>query len=159
MKKVAIFYFSHSGNTKTLAEKIKKLTQAELFEVIPAKTYPSSYMDSVEQAKQEVMKNARPELASIIPDVSSFDLIIFGYPNWWDTFPKPIASLIDGLDLKGKEVAAFCTHEGSRLGTSIQDLSKQCKGSTVLESIAIRNSNIHNCDKDLDAWVHTILID
>lgn len=159
MKKVAIFYFSHSGNTKTLAEKIKKLTQAESFEVVPAKSYPDTYMESVERAKHEVQNNARPELSSIIPDVSNFDLIIFGYPNWWDTFPKPIASLIDGLDLKDKEVAAFCTHEGSRLGTSIQDLSKQCKDSKVLESIAIRNSNIHNCDKDLDHWVQNILND
>ena len=42
-RKVLIAYYSYSGNTKYIAEKIQKMTRGDLFEIKTVKTYPKNY--------------------------------------------------------------------------------------------------------------------
>lgn len=156
MKKTAIFYFSHSGNSKIVAHKLQALMQGDCFEVKGDHEYPQDYQACIELAKRELKADLRPGLNMVLPDLSAYDLILFGFPNWWSTYPMPIASLIDALDLKGKEVAAFCTHEGSGLGQSARDLERSTPHSRHLNSIAIRGSWANRAGDQLRGWVEEL---
>ena len=51
-EKILVVYFSHSGNTRTVAEQITRSTGADLFEIQPQEAYPTDYHSVVDQAKK-----------------------------------------------------------------------------------------------------------
>ncbi len=124
-KKVAVVYFSATGNTKKIAELIKDDANADIFEIIPKQKYTSedlNYGDSNTRAtKEQNDDNARPEIANNI-DVSDYDVIFLGYPIWWGNVPKIILSFIDNTNLSGKTVIPFCTSGSSGISTSESSL-------------------------------------
>ena len=87
--KILIAYYSYSGNTKAVAEQIQKATGGEIFEIKPAKAYPASYNECVDQAKKECGEGFKPQLAGALPDVSKYDVVFVGTPNWWGTIGIP----------------------------------------------------------------------
>ena len=123
-EKTLIAYYSYSGNTKAVAEKIKKLTGGDLFEIEPQNAYPANYNDAVNQAQREKDANFKPLLVNN-GDVSDYDTIYLGTPVWWYTFASPIRTFLTIHDFTGKTIMPFCTHGGgweSHTFTEIQDL-------------------------------------
>lgn len=157
MKKTAIFYFSYSGNTQIVAQKLQALTQGDLFEVTSKHTYPQDYNACINQAKKELQSQFRPVLTHVVPDLASYELILFGFPNWWGTYPMPMASLMDELKFSGQNVAVFCTHEGNGLGQSARDMEKACVNAKSFLSIAIRGSSVDRCDEQLKTWIDKLV--
>ena len=84
-KKVLVAYYSHSGNTKAVAEKIQRLTGGDIFEITPKTPYPKEYNIVVEQASKEKARDFFPELADN-GNVKDYDIIFIGTPVWWYTF-------------------------------------------------------------------------
>ena len=94
MKKALVVYFSHSGTTKKVAEEIHQAVGGELFEIKEATPYPRDYNTVLQQAKQEIADGFRPTLKDRIPEISDYDLIILGSPNWWSTIALPLATFL-----------------------------------------------------------------
>ena len=86
-KKTLIVYYSWGGNTRHVVEQIRKLIDAEVYELTPEKAYPTEYHQCTEVAKREKENNARPALKGELPDLSKYDTVIVGFPIWWGTFP------------------------------------------------------------------------
>ena len=128
--KSLVIYFSHTGenymkngiedikkgNTEIVAEKIQKLTGADLFEVERVKDYPFGYYDCCDEAKKEYESNARPEVKKTLSSIADYDVIYVGGPVWWSHLPMPMFTVLEKLDFSGKTVMPFTTHEGSGLG-------------------------------------------
>jgi len=106
-------------------------------------------------AKSELDSNARPELTEKIENIEQYDIIYLGYPNWWGTCPMAIFTFLESYDLSGKTIIPFCTHEGSGLGSSVQDIQKTVPGANVLKGMAIRGDNVNKADKQIEEWVKT----
>ena len=85
--------------------------------------------------------------------MKSYDVVFVGYPNWRGKMPMAVFSFIEQHDFSGKNVVPFCTHEGSGLGRSMQDLRVLCPRSVVLDGLAIRGGNVMNAGKDVRAWL------
>ena len=158
MKKILVAYFSHSGNTREIADQIHEKAGGDIFEIQPVKPYPDDYDECVEQAKQELEKGYRPRLSTIVKNIESYDAVFIGYPDWWSTIPAPIVTFLSKCDLSGKTVVPFCTHEGSGLGRSVTDISKLCPKSTLLEGMAIRGSNVKTAQSEVSEWLRKIKI-
>ena len=78
------------GNTKVAASKIQSLLNCDIFEIETVNEYPLDYIECTTQAKVELKENSRPKIKGQLPDVSGYDTIILGYPNWWGTFPMAV---------------------------------------------------------------------
>jgi len=61
-KKILVAYFSHSGNTREIANQIHKSEGGDIFEIQSVKPYPHNYDAVVEQAKQELESDHKPAL-------------------------------------------------------------------------------------------------
>lgn len=146
------------GNTAVVANKIAEQLNVEAVEIVPAKEYPKTYQETVDAAKREKLEQARPEYRLAIPDLSEYNEIIIGYPNWWGTYPMIIASFLSDYDLAGKTLYPFCTHEGSALGSSMDDLRKSCPEAIIKQGLAIHGSKADMANKAVKHWVTQLIL-
>ena len=151
--RVLILYFSHSGNTRRLAEMIHEGVGGEMIELKTVSPYPQDYDAVVDLARQEQREHARPALSTELPDLSGYDTVFIGYPNWWGTLPMPFFTLLETYRLDGKNIVPFCTHEGSRFGRSVDDLRKLCPGAHILDGFEVRGSRVSGAREDVAEWL------
>jgi flavodoxin len=156
MSKKVVVYFSHSGNTREIANQIHQSVGGDIFEIQSVKPYPRNYDAVVEQARQEQQSGDKPALKTTLEHIGSYDVVFIGYPNWWGTIPRPVVTFLSEYDLSGKTIVPFCTHEGSRQGRSVTDITKLCPQSTFLDSIAIRGSNVKAAQNEVSEWLRKI---
>ena len=119
------------GNTALLAQQIAKHTSAELLEIVANKGYPFEYRETTELAKKELSNQTRPEISTKIPDLSNYGDVYLGYPIWWGLAPRPVITFVERCNWTGKTVHLFCTHEGSGISQSAEELEKVLIGAHV----------------------------
>ena len=142
-----------TGNTETAANFIHELTGAPVFKLEPAKPYALDYNECIKEAQAEQRSNARPNVKEL-PDISGYDVIYLGYPNWWGTCPMCVFTFIESQDWAGKTVKPFCTHEGSGMGHSEADLKKACAGAEVKKGLAIHGADVSKSRAQIQNWVN-----
>ncbi len=147
--KSLIVYFSHSGNTKKIAQFIQETLNCDSFEVKPAKPYPTDYDTLVNLAREEKNAHFRPELAGTIPNTDNYQTIFVGYPSWWGTMPMPLFTFFEQINCSGKTIVPFTPHEGSRFGQSLRDLQTLCPEAALLDA---------NAKQNVETWLKTINI-
>ncbi len=148
-----IVYFSHSGNTRNVAEQIRGRTGADMIELKTVAPYPRDYNTVVDQAQREQQTNARPQIVTEIPNLAKYDTIFLGFPNWWGTLPMPFFTLLEKYDVGSRTIVPFCTHEGSRFGRSEQDIRRLCPQARILEGFEVRGSRAVGAQRNVDAWL------
>ena len=122
--KSVVLYFSATGTTKAIAEKIASQSDSDIIEIIPKDKYKSedlNYNKDCRANKEQNDPKARPEIENSI-DISKYDTIYLGYPIWWGTNPKIILTLLDSYDFSGKSIIPFCTSGSTGISGSVSDL-------------------------------------
>ena len=152
-KKILVVYFSHTGNTREIANQIHKKVGGDIFEIQSVKPYPDDYDTVVKQAREELDSGYKPALKAKVENIDSYDVIFIGYPNWWGTFPAPVKTFLSSYDLSGKIIVPFCTNEGSGLGNSVSDIVKLCPKSKLLNGLAIRGSTVKTAQDKVSEWL------
>lgn len=162
LAKTLITYFSCYGTTRKFAEEIHEVVGGDLFELVPSSPYdedPSHYEKLAEVAKKERDQGILPSIKEI-PDVTEYDTIFIGYPMWWYTYPQIIRSFIQSVDLKGKTIVPFNTHEGSGDGGTYRELQIDLPDSKVLVGLPIRGENMRYDQKgNIKEWLDSLPID
>lgn len=153
MQNTLISYFSHSGNTRSIANSIQKQIGGELFEIEPVQAYPHDYDTVVDIAKKEQRANLRPALKGSITQMADFDTVILGYPNWWNTMPMPVFTFLEATDFTCKTILPYCTHGGSRMGVSEADIRRLCPGASVQAGLPISDSRISTSQTEIIKWL------
>ncbi|HIH00855.1 TPA: flavodoxin [Thermoplasmata archaeon] len=154
--KSIVAFFSWSGNTRTIANQIHEYVGGDLFEIVSVDSYPRDYDECVEKARQELDKASRPRLRSEVDDWGSYDVVFVGYPNWWGTIPMPVATFLMKCDSPDRTIAPFCTHGGGRLGRSVEDITKLCPRSKMLDALAVSEGNVKRAGDQVSDWLHRI---
>jgi flavodoxin len=150
--KIAIRYYTQTGNTKKLAEAIAADLAAPLFKIETVRPYPTDYYATTDQAKRELREKARPEIVGPLPDMEGVDTIVLGYPNWWGTVPMAVKTFLDACDLEGVTIAPFCTNEGSGLGGSVGDLRRSYPAANVVACLSVRGTDAKSSTRKAVAW-------
>ena len=121
-----VVYFSQTGNTKGVAEKIAAVTGADTYEILAAQPYSDDDLnynnDDSRATKEQNDKTIRPEIGSEQLDLSAYDTIYLGYPIWWGQAPRIMDTFVESYDFSGKTMIPFCTSASSPLGTSASNL-------------------------------------
>ena len=142
------------GNTEVIAEYIQEFADAELFKVEAVNEYPDDYMKCIDIAKKEQQADSRPEIKETLTDISKYDTIFIGFPNWWGTLPMPMFTQLEQLDFTGKVVKPFVTHEGSGFGSSLKDLDKLCAGAEIKKGLSIPGANVYDAENSVKVWIN-----
>ena len=151
--RVAVIYFSCTGNTRTAAERIRDMTGADLYELTPEQPYTSqdlSYNNDACRASQEQKDPAaRPRIAGQPLDLSQYGTIYLGYPIWWGTAPRIINTFLDSYDLTGKTIRPFCTSGSSGIETSVADIRAAVPEVNVTDGLRVDDPD----GSALKSWV------
>ena len=128
MSKKLVAYFSASGTTKKVAERLAKAAGADLFEIRPAIPYTSAdlnWMDKKSRSSVEMNDpDSRPEIAETMPNMADYDTVFIGFPIWWYVAPHIIHTFLESYDFTGKTLVPFATSGGSGMGRTVDELRK-----------------------------------
>ena len=155
--KIAVVYFSWSGNTRFAAETIAKKAGADLFEIKAETPYNSDFGKCCDEAKPECQgKKMRPIKPIEGLDLTKYDVVFVGTPNWWGTMAPPVRTwVMQSKDaLKGKTVCLFQTHGGGgmqRVGSEFAEVIGD--SAKVLPPKAFSGSSIKSSVSALEAFV------
>lgn len=144
------------GNTAAAAEFIQKAVGGDLFEIEADRAYSEDHMILIKEAKRELENGTRVPAKSY-PDLSRYDTVYLGYPNWWNTMPMVLFTFLEHYDWTGKRIIPFCTNEGSGLGNSVSDIKKLCPGIEVDEGASFTGSQVRESEGKIAGWAKSRL--
>ena len=144
------------GNTEKAAKMLAEITGGELFRIEQESPYSDDYKTCIAEAKEDLKSGARPRLVSLPESLDDYDEIYLGYPNYWGTMPMAVYTFLESFDFSGKTIYPFCTHEGSGLSSTENDIKKAAKGASVARGIAIHGSSVDGAKSALEKWVNSV---
>ena len=142
-----------TGNTGVVADMIAQATGADLFSIRTVEQYPDTYDATLDQGQQEQSEGARPELATHLENLDSYDTIFLGFPNWWGDMPMAVYSFLDEVDLSGKTVIPFVTSGGSGFSNTISTIQQMEPQATVQEGLSIGASSATGAQQQVESWL------
>lgn len=154
MSKILVAYFSASGVTKVVAEKLANVVQGDLYEIIPEKPYTKAdlnWMDKNSRSSIEMKdKSFRPAITGKVENVKEYDIVYVGFPIWWYVAPTIINTFLESYDLSGKTIIPFATSGGSGMGNTVEELKTSAIGAKITEGKRFSSSVT---EKELENWV------
>ncbi|WP_225358941.1 flavodoxin [Loigolactobacillus coryniformis] len=149
--------FINVGNTALVADKLA--TQlgcpAVALQAIPAYA-AEDYAATLQRTKAELAQAAAVQLAPLTVDLTAQTQLLLGFPIWWRTLPQVVVTFLQQVDLAGKQLYPFCTHEGSGFGRSLDALQKLAPQAQLLPGLAVRGSNAYKADQALTNWLQSL---
>lgn len=150
-----IVYFSWSGNTEAVAQEIQAQTGADLFEIVPAEPYTDDYNELLDIAQEEQSSDARPAIAETV-DLSGYDTVYLGFPNWWGDMPMILYTFLDEYDLSGKTIAPFNTSGGSGFSGSLDTIAEMEPEAEITEGLSLGDGEAEDCTDEVAEWLADI---
>ena len=158
-----VVFFSHAGdnyavgnikvgNTKIVADYISAFTGANQFEIKTSKYDGMAYKPLCDLAKKEQENGEMPPFEGSV-DVSQYDVVFIGGPVWWGTYPQVMFTFFNQYDLSGKTIIPFTTHEGSGLGSCVQDVKQAYPKANVTEGFSIYGHDVRTGKERVEKWL------
>ena len=142
------------GNNEYVAQIIQRETGGDLFAIETVQDYPTTHDPLLEFAYNEKADHARPELATQIENLDSYDVIFLGYPNWNADLPMPLYTFLEEYDFSGKTIIPFTTHGGSGFSRTVQTISDLQPGAAVIsDGLSISRNSVAKAENEVVSWV------
>ncbi len=135
--KSLVIYYSLSGHTKDIADRISMLTDADVYEIKTEQPLKNGPLFALKMKKQ-LWSKEYPKLVQDFPDAANYDTIFVGAPIWWYTAATPVLAFLNEYDFKGKKVVPFST-QGSNFGTYFKDFAATAKNARIQKSASFNN--------------------
>ena len=136
MSKALVAYFSASGVTAKVAEKLAGVIGADLYEIKPEQTYTDAdlnWQDKQSRSSVEMKdRSSRPAIGNKVENMEQYDTVFVGFPIWWYREPSIIDTFMEAYSFDGKNVIPFATSGGSGLGDSAKNMQELAKGAKVI---------------------------
>lgn len=157
MNRTLVTYFSATGITKKIAERLAGLIGADIHEIIPAESYSQADLNwhdpqsrsSLETADEQ----ARPAISGDIKDISAYDTIYIGFPIWWYREPRIIDTFLEAHDFTHKTIIPFVTSGASPIGQTVTYMQRFVPQAVVK---AGKRFTADVTDEELKNWAHNV---
>ena len=144
MSRKLVAYFSASGVTAKVAEKLSEAIGADLYAIEPEVPYTKADLDWMDKKSRSTieMNNpaSRPAITGKRDNMNDYDTVFVGFPIWWYVAPTIINTFLESYDLAGKTIIPFATSGGSDMGKTNEKLLPSCKGAKLLNGKVFKAS-------------------
>lgn len=157
MNRTLVAYFSASGVTAKVAERLAETIGADIFAIEPEVPYTKADLDWMDKTSRSTIEmndpSSRPAIARERDNMEDYDTIFVGFPIWWYVAPTIINTFLESYDLTGKTIIPFATSGGSGMGKTNEKLLPSCKGAKLLDGMVLKAGV---SVAELDKWVEEI---
>ena len=157
MSRQLVAYFSASGMTAKVAERLSEAIGADLYEIEPQVAYTKADLDWMDKKSRSTIEMndpaSRPAISGQRDNMDTYDTVYVGFPIWWYVAPTIINTFLESYDFNGKTIIPFATSGGSGMGKTNEKLQSSCPGAKLLEG-KVLPSNITIAE--LNAWVESL---
>ena len=154
---VLVAFFSATGTTKGVAEKIAAITGGDLYEIVPAEPYSSADLNwndrGSRSTKEQNDKNVRPAIGSETLDLTGYETVYLGFPIWWGEEPRIMDTFVEAHDFSGITVIPFCTSSSSGIGRSGPNMEALAGSGRWLDGKRF-GGNVS--EADLRTWIESL---
>lgn len=155
--KTLVIYYSLTGNTKSIADKIAAATGADVARIETLEPYTGSQNEISAQGKREVDSGYHPDIKPLGVNPVDYDRVVIGTPTWWYTMAPAVAAFLDSADLSGKEVVLYMTNAGWP-GHVIKDMTAAAKGARIISGKEILfdsdgGTRMITPEAEIDEWI------
>ncbi len=158
MSKSLVAYFSASGVTKSVAERLAKATSSDLFEIAPETPYSRADLDWRNRNSRSSVemndRSSRPAIRTKLDNMSDYHTVFIGFPIWWYREPSIIDTFIESYDFSGRTIIPFATSGGSGIGGVKDNIKEIAKGANVIEGKRFSSSV---SESELVDWARAFL--
>ncbi len=153
-----VVFFSASGVTAKVAQKLADALGTQAYEIKPQKPYTSADLDWRDKLSRSSVEmndeSCRPAIEAMELPLADADTVFVGFPVWWYREPSVIDTFLDTFDLKGKTIVPFATSGSSSIGDSGKHMQSVVgKGATVLDGKRFAAGVSEN---ELAKWAKTL---
>ena len=157
---ILVVYFSATGTTRGVAEKLAEGLAADLYEIVPEEPYTDADLNWNDPKSRTSIEtddpDCRPAIAGELPDPAGYDTVLIGYPIWWGDVPRIVSNFVENVNLTDKTLAVFFTSGSSGLGGSMKHLEEQAGAGTWLEG---KRFTSRTTVDELTAWARGLGIE
>ena len=158
MSNILVAYFSASGTTEKVAQKLASQIHADLFKIQPKQAYTRAdlnWNDSHSRSTLEMKDpNSRPEILNKVEKMEQYNTVFVGFPIWWYREPSIIDTFIESYDPTNKTIIPFATSGGSGMGKSSTYIQKLAPKSKVTQG---KRLSFSITDEELNTWASSMI--
>lgn len=153
--KVLFAYYSLTGHTRGMVDRIHSFTGGDIFEIATVESYNGNTVESV--GKEQVRTKSTPELKNHLTN-TDYDVLFIGSPIWWYSIAPPVLTFIRETKLAGKIIVPFCTYDGN-YGRYFDRIAEECASAKILTGRDFQNAKAANkqaLTQEINAWLTNI---
>ncbi len=147
---ILVVYYSRTDNTKSLAETVHSVSGGDIVRIETVNSYPENYSECLAQVQQEQAEDYRPPITVDLESIEQYDIILLGYPIWFNSLPTPVITFLAAYDFSGKTIIPFCTSGSTSISGSVSRLKELCPNSTVTSGF--RGTSASSASQ-VEAWL------
>ncbi len=151
---ILVVYFSATGTTKGVAEKIASVTGADTYEIKAAQEYSDADLNwndsNSRSTKEQNDSSVRPEIGSEAVSLDGYSTIYIGYPIWWGEESRIMDTFVESYNFDGITMIPFCTSGSSGIGRSGQNLADNAGSGSWLEG---KRFGAGASEDDIRSWI------
>ena len=154
MSKVLVCYFSATGTTKIVAEKVAAAVSGDLFEILPKEKYTQEDLDWTNKQSRssiEMNQNIKPEIENKVSNLADYDTVCLGFPIWWYKEPTIIDKFLEENDMSGKKIYVFVTSGGSSVDSTYNSLKNNFSNLNFIDGKRFNGSKSEN---EYKSWIN-----
>lgn len=152
-QKILVLYYSQTGTTESVAKEIQKQLGADIAKIDLENPYDGDFNATIARCQEEMKTSKFPALKPLNINVKDYDIVMLGYPIWFGTYARPIASLVQEQKFEGKKVVTFCTFGSGGLQTSTSDLKAALPNAEIVEGYGVRTARIGSIEEELNRFL------
>ena len=154
MNKILVNYFSASGTTKKVAEKVAESLNGDLFEIEPKEKYTKEDLDWTNKESRssiEMNNNIKPEVVNKVSNLKDYDTICLAFPIWWYKEPTIIDKFLEENDMSGKKIYVFVTSGSSSIDSTYKSLQNNFPN---LNFVSGKRFTGNESEEDYKSWIN-----
>ena len=156
MSETLVAYFSASGCTAKLAQRLAVIADADLFEIVPEQPYTSADLNWHDKRSRSSVEMAdpssRPAISSELDGIEAYDTVLLGFPIWWYVAPTIINTFLESYDFSGKRIILFATSGGSGFGNTVRELQSSAPDAVITEGKLLTRAS----SGEIKKWMDTL---
>ncbi|MBD3186204.1 flavodoxin [Candidatus Bathyarchaeota archaeon] len=158
MNQILVTYYSLEGNTKLVAEVIADAIDADILRLVPVKDVNPEKGSRYFWGGKQVLMRQKPELEPFHVDPREYQVHFIGTPVWAWRYAPALRTFFHEIDLKGKKIAIFSTHDGGP-GKTLAKMKEKLDGNTIIGEIEFYKplENMDSICRDAITWASSIL--